>query len=1139
MRASGAKTHSLLTSIKNYGYSNYDSANIYNYRVGPLNTYSFGYSQLGNHAQVYLTTADNGWGGKSTYIYQSEGTIQDQIEDDHPNNVTGTTTKTYRKLVRDLKVEDGLGDFFYTRYSYSTGRQRKYWGQVDYLGHNYMWAQTLNKGYTPGSNNVTNFNNEAAYTEHWFHQLDTGATNASNPNPLVGREYQTRLWQRKSVLGNTCSGRPEAFSPYTRCSMQLTTNYWSAWTGSGTSWSSTTDYQARPRWVRMDRTVTVVDTVTDEQKYYYETSRQNGFQYGNVTQMQEWADGAKQRTTYSYFYPNTTKHMVGLQARQLVYDAGGNCKAESRTIYRHGLSDKWTAGYNTAPNLPLVSKIDVARVSCNDSVNSVSWYDNNWRVSLFDYDVYGNQTVANNLGAASDGSLDKATTTTFEGTYHLFPTQRVNSFDANYVETAKYWGVNLGAFYDSRGMWGMMGEVCAVNDVCTRASYNQHGQLTARWDNIGEGVSWSQTTSTNATMRRTYAMRGSAGIQGNMITEWSQPRCLGNFVRRVYNGLGQLVQEQRPNENWATSVDGCAAGSNSDEIDVSYAYNSLGQQTQASVPKATTANPINRALSFSQGQSVTIYDVLGRPYTVTAPNGEVSVYGYASRAMSIVAKGRNGDMDKMAKWTQNDKLGNLYLTRNYRWNGSSWALDAQVVLTHDVTGNLTRVDHVGGGVSTFTYNLVGEKTAMNDVDLGAWGYAYDPQGQLTRQTDARGKTTCLYYQSRTGLLNGKHFRTNTSCPGSVGTYDICYTYGSYHSSSNRSRGQLTQVYYHLSASYVKDYWYNGYGLLDREMVRIANGAGYNTYNSYYTYESDSFRLSTLTYPDNEVVTYYYNSMGLPKRMATSLTSATLADNVTYDEAGRLTSMKFVAGGNLYRTQTYWPWVNGSSSNSNGRLKEIKVGTTSGTSNRLYFLYGYDSHGNIGGMSENYNAAGTTTYTFAYDEQNRLTKAYDNTATGANDGKNFTYQGDGRFTLFEGYNRTVSDGFPRHAYKDANFLYDANGNLTQRGIIKTNGQWVTPAQTLSWGHENHLSQVSGIGISGASITESYLYDDAGIRVQKTTNGVYTYYPFAHYQVENGTVVKYYTFGGQTIAMRRGSTLYYLHGDHLGSTALTTT
>jgi len=40
------------------------------------------------------------------------------------------------------------------------------------------------------------------------------------------------------------------------------------------------------------------------------------------------------------------------------------------------------------------------------------------------------------------------------------------------------------------------------------------------------------------------------------------------------------------------------------------------------------------------------------------------------------------------------------------------------------------------------------------------------------------------------------------------------------------------------------------------------------------------------------------------------------------------------------------------------------------------------------------------------------------------------------------------------------------------------------------------------------------------------------------VEGGLTTKYYLAGGQRIAMRSGGTLYYLLGDHLGSTSLTT-
>ncbi len=36
----------------------------------------------------------------------------------------------------------------------------------------------------------------------------------------------------------------------------------------------------------------------------------------------------------------------------------------------------------------------------------------------------------------------------------------------------------------------------------------------------------------------------------------------------------------------------------------------------------------------------------------------------------------------------------------------------------------------------------------------------------------------------------------------------------------------------------------------------------------------------------------------------------------------------------------------------------------------------------------------------------------------------------------------------------------------------------------------------------------------------------------------TVTKYYTLGGQRVAMRQGGVLTYLHGDHLGSASLAT-
>ncbi len=72
-----------------------------------------------------------------------------------------------------------------------------------------------------------------------------------------------------------------------------------------------------------------------------------------------------------------------------------------------------------------------------------------------------------------------------------------------------------------------------------------------------------------------------------------------------------------------------------------------------------------------------------------------------------------------------------------------------MTLTHDLLGNLTQVRHPNGiGSTTLHYDLGGRKTSMDDPDLGRWHYAHDRQGRLTRQTDARGTTTCLYYNAR-------------------------------------------------------------------------------------------------------------------------------------------------------------------------------------------------------------------------------------------------------------------------------------------------------------------------------------------------------------------------------------------------------
>jgi YD repeat-containing protein len=105
-----------------------------------------------------------------------------------------------------------------------------------------------------------------------------------------------------------------------------------------------------------------------------------------------------------------------------------------------------------------------------------------------------------------------------------------------------------------------------------------------------------------------------------------------------------------------------------------------------------------------------------------------------------------------------------------------------------------------------------------------------------------------------------------------------------------------------------------------------------------------------------------------------------------------------------------------------------------------------------------------------------------------------------------------------------FSYDCNGNmLTRTGSGRTYNQ--------TWEGENRLTGISSAG------TATFAYDGDGNRVKATVSGVTTVY-VGNYFEHSGTVAKTYMYAGsQRVALRQGGTVYFLLGDHLGSTAVT--
>ena len=193
-------------------------------------------------------------------------------------------------------------------------------------------------------------------------------------------------------------------------------------------------------------------------------------------------------------------------------------------------------------------------------------------------------------------------------------------------------------------------------------------------------------------------------------------------------------------------------------------------------------------------------------------------------------------------------------------------------------------------------------------------------------------------------------------------------------------------------------------------------------------------------------------------------------------------------------------------------------------------YAYNYFGDITALTEE-----TTSHGFTYDGLGRLTAASDSTSSYS---RTYSYDGANRLTAFNGQSYGYGDGGPYHAVDRIGsadrFDYDANGNMTVRN------KGLASQQTLVWDTQNRLSQVQD---NNGDLLEQYWYDAAGARVKKTSGGTTTTYTFfGHYEEEvtNGvtTAVSHYSFGGLRVAVKRGSMLYHVHGDHLGSASLTT-
>lgn len=1062
--------------------------------AGVLRTHSFGYILTAPN-KYFLLLVKNGWGGEIVYKYSSypiacSGAVCPHAEERH--------------AVTERRVVDGLLNM--SKQTYYLGPHSPEWAvradDGSFLGFKevhitYYDAQSMYSG-APWS--------PLRYESAYSFIATTSAADRSNPDPRRGRIRVSRVCNQRCdqpsgrvIYENTVNDYKIFWKER---NFNNGTSDWVDKTSLGDTWyrhlNVNNQYeQVYPAiWVRQE-SVTVTDNngASNRQVFAYYESQQNNHQFGNVTHVTEYGDNnAFLRKTVTDYIPNTTKNIVSLPARVKVFSnsTGTQCVSETRMIYGgNGLGSH----YRTQPQNTLLVKTEKALTACSNS--TVSYHgNNNWGITYASYDSWGNPTQQIVYG--TNGANNSVLNTTYDTTFRLFPLTQTMG---NETETAKYYGVNTPSPWytlnKSGAYFGGMAEYCGVNGVCTRQIYDDFGRPKNRWDTVTSSKSWSADWGSAKT---TWSYSPPGGDHATfMVVEKHEPSAEGNFVRKHYDGLGQLVLEQMPYQDWMSN----GSTATGQEIHVNHQYDGLGREIRTSVPHLMPPRSYNIFFLdwLTLDHTRMTYDGRSRLYDSYAPNDVQTQHRYGKRSASSKVIGINGDSNRMMRWQQTDAMGNLSYVRTYSPNGSGWTNTARIALFHDAMGNLTTVVQASNTGATFLYyDLAGRKTGMNDSDLGEWSYTYDRKGNLIRQTDARNKSVCLTYDTL-NRLRYKRFEDGTACPGLNNTNSHeRYTYGS----SGASKGQLSQIYYPTLpspeknyGSYRKNLYYNSKGLLYRERVKIggAPSAYYNTYTYYDVFN----RLYKVRYPDGDEVTTDYTGMGgLPDKLESSV-NGTLVDSVEYDAVGRLTRMRMPQGtDDLWRQQYYYEWEGQSTNkrNGNGLLKEIRVGTGENESlpasyNRLHLTYHYDSFANILYMIESYNGGGEIPYSMAYDDQSRVRWAFN---------KSYHWQHAGNFTYFENKN-FIYDSVHKHALDKVNgvnrYDYDANGNMTARRINQSS------AQTLEWNDKNQLKWVEASATG--TIIEQYWYGADGIRIRKQSGSVNNFYVNPFYEVQTTSSV----------------------------------
>ena len=578
------------------------------------------------------------------------------------------------------------------------------------------------------------------------------------------------------------------------------------------------------------------------------------------------------------------------------------------------------------------------------------------------------------------------------------------------------------------------------------------------------------------------------------------------------DGFGRAVQVKKDGVVTSAAKGNSAKDENVMIVSGRNVYDAFGRVAKAFYPTTEgTGSKSTFNKSFDNvSPTVTVYDVLDRATSVTLPDNSTTTTAYTVD---------NGSHALVT--TVTDALHNVQATHT---NGSGKTLktiqksgpDGEITTSFEYDGiqRLVRVTDTEGNVTASTYDMGDRRTEVNHPASGITSFTYDALGNvLTKQTANLAKegkfiTYDYDYQRLTGINYPDHPENN-----------VKYYYGGRNASQNR----IGRLMLREDGTGAIEYFYGKMGEVTKtRRTMIVPNQAIATYVTQWTYDSHN-RLLEMIYPDEEKITYSYNLGGqLEKVHGYKSYGYDYVSKIGYDKFEQRTYLKYCNGAETF--YTYDP--------QRRRLQNLTV--NSGGNTIMDNAYTYDAVSNVlsvvngASVPQSGKAGGQMAHAYTYDALYRLVSAT-GTYTGA-DNKTASYtlaigydnmhritskrqiltQNNVQFngTLNAGYDLSYTYGtdtgkrFQLANVKDVNYRteetpsesenvnnshayeYDANGNLVYVNTSRTKKDGVADEKTterkLKWDEENRLLASDDNGF-----VTNYWYDADGERTVKTS------------------------------------------------------